>query len=200
MAQKSKARSDSSTGGSKPAASKSRKSSAGGSRKRSTSSRSQGSSKSTKRSRGSKSSSGAGARVGNARHSVEEKAKDAGQSVGGAAKGAGKSVGGAAKDAGQAVGGAAAKARLPLVASGAALAGMAGGLAVGMRRSRRRPRLQAKLRSRDLAHAAREVGSFGAQMGHLASELQRSREGANGSRQRRSPVEVVLDGLTTRRS
>ena len=60
----------------------------------------------------------------------------------------------------------------------------------------RRP--QVKVKSSDLARAAREVGSFGAQMGRLASELQQTRETANGSRHR-SPVEVVLDGLTSRR-
>ena len=112
----------------------------------------------------------------------------------------------AAKDAGQAVGHAASKAKVPLVAGGAALAGAAGGLALGARQARRgrgmaiarRPQL--KVSSRDLARAAKEVGTFGAQMGHLASELQRTREAANGGRQHRSPVEVVLEGLTARRS
>jgi hypothetical protein len=61
----------------------------------------------------------------------------------------------------------------------------------------RRPHL--KMNSHDLARAAKEVGAFGAEMGHLASELQRTREQANGAR-RRSPVEVVLEGLTARRS
>jgi hypothetical protein len=62
----------------------------------------------------------------------------------------------------------------------------------------RRP--QIKVDSHDLAKAAKEVGSFGRQVGHLASELQRARETANGSHKHRSPVEVVLDGLTHRRS
>lgn len=55
-----------------------------------------------------------------------------------------------------------------------------------------------RVRSRDLAKVAREVGTFGAQMGQVASELQRARTEANGSRNR-SPVEVVLEGLTARR-
>jgi hypothetical protein len=98
------------------------------------------------------------------------------------------------------------KAKVPLVAGGAALAGAAGGLVLGARHVRRNgvgaralSRRKVKVRSRDLARAAREVGGFGAQMGRLATELQQTREAAgNGSH--RSPVEVVLDGLTARRS
>ncbi len=110
-----------------------------------------------------------------------------------------------AKDAGHAVGSAASKAKIPLVAGGAALAGAAGGLALGTRHRRRHGafgmamprRPQVKVSSRDLAKVAKEVGSAGAQVSRFASELQQARE-ANGSR-RRSPVEVVLEGLTTRR-
>jgi hypothetical protein len=106
----------------------------------------------------------------------------------------------AVKDAGQAVGGAVSKAKVPLVAGGAALAGAAGGLALGARQARRSKPV--KVRSQDLAKAAKEVGHFGAQVGRLASELHQAREsmrnGGNGVH--RSPVEVVLDGLTARRS
>jgi len=131
-----------------------------------------------------RSSTNGTARVDSARHAIEGKAKDAGQAVGSAAS----------------------KAKVPLVAGGAALAGAAGGLAFGVRQARRHRgvgmtiprRPQVKVNSRDLAKAAKEVGSFGARMGQLASELQRAREEANGKR--RSPVEVVLEGLTARRS
>jgi len=119
---------------------------------------------------------------------------------------AGRAVEGTAKDAGRAVGRAASKAKVPLVAGGAAIAGAAGGLALGTRQTRRprgigkvlprRP--QVKVKSRDVARAAKEVGNFSAQMGQLASELQHAREGANGKH--RSPIEVVLQGLTSRRS
>jgi hypothetical protein len=61
----------------------------------------------------------------------------------------------------------------------------------------RRPRV--KVSSRDLASAAKEVGGFGTQMGRLASELQHAREAAEDNKHR-SPVEVVLEGLTARRS
>lgn len=102
------------------------------------------------------------------------------------------------------MGRAASRAKVPLVAGGAALVGAAGGLAVGARSQRakgiartvqRRPRM--KVKSRDMASAAKDVGAFGAQMGRLASELQSARE-ANSKH--RSPVEVVLEGLTARRS
>jgi len=133
----------------------------------------------------SKSSSNGHGRIDSAVHAVEETAKDAGHSIGSAAS----------------------KAKVPLLAGGAALAGAAGGIALGARQSRRhgggpimRPRRpQVKVKSQDLAKAAKEVGSFGAQMGRLASELQQAREVANSGKHR-SPVEVVLDGLTSRRS
>jgi hypothetical protein len=99
------------------------------------------------------------------------------------------------------------KAKAPMLAGGAALVGAAGGLVMGTRHGRRSGRLskalpqrpKIKVDSHDIAKAAKEVGNFGAQVGHLASELQRTRESANGEKHR-SPVEVVLDGLTHRRS
>lgn len=116
------------------------------------------------------------------------------------AKDAGKSVERTAKNAGHSVGKAASKAKLPLVAGGAALVGAAGGLAMGAKQTRSRRGPQIKVTSRDMAHVAKEVGSFGAQMGRLASELQSVREDTNGRGRHRSPVEVVLEGLTARRS
>ncbi|HEX6667540.1 MAG TPA: hypothetical protein VF081_13200 [Solirubrobacterales bacterium] len=96
---------------------------------------------------------------------------------------------------------------MPLIAGGAALAGAAGGLALAASRQDRHRRLAAsmrkpriKLTSHDVARAAKEVGSFSTQVGELATELQRNREAAHGGNgHRRSPVEVVLDGLTSRR-
>jgi hypothetical protein len=119
---------------------------------------------------------------------------------------AGKATNAAGK-ATTAVGNAADKAKIPLVASGAALAGVAGGLVLGTRHARRHRgigmaiprRPQVKVKSADVAKAAKEVGSFGAQLGHLANELQQARESTNGGTHR-SPLEVVLEGLTARRS
>jgi hypothetical protein len=90
-----------------------------------------------------------------------------------------------------AVGNAAKKATVPLVASGAAIVGAAGGMALGARQARRNNR-------HNLAKAAKGVGTLGTQMGRLASEIHQARESGNGKH--RSPVEVVLEGLTARRS
>lgn len=84
---------------------------------------------------------------------------------------------------------AASKAKVPLLAGGAALAGAAGGAAIGARQARRHARTR----------ALQQMGNFGLQVGQLASELQRARKGANGDTHR-SPIEVVLEGLTARRS
>lgn len=109
-----------------------------------------------------------------------------------------------AKEAGKTVAHAASKAKVPLLAGGAALAGAAGGIALGAHQARRHKGLGAKVNSKvhsgDLAKAAKRVGAFGAQMGHFATEVQRAREDSNGNGHSRSPVEVVLEGLTARRS
>jgi hypothetical protein len=113
------------------------------------------------------------------------------------AKDVGKTAKDAGKTAGRTVGHAASKAKVPLLAGGAALAGAAGGIALGAHQARRHKGL-GKVKTDDLAKAAKRVGDFGAQMGHFANELQRAREDSNGHG--RSPIEVVLEGLTTRRS
>jgi hypothetical protein len=106
-------------------------------------------------------------------------------------------VGNATGKATSAVGHAAGKAKIPLLAGGAALAGTAGGMVLGARQARRH-----RHRGRTVAKAAKGAGVLGARVGHLAYELQRNREAIdrNGSKQHRSPVEVVLEGLTARRS
>jgi len=73
------------------------------------------STKATKSPKAKSSSNGAG-RIDAARHTVEETAKDAGQTIGSAAS----------------------KAKVPLLAGGAALAGAAGGLALGAHQAHRR--------------------------------------------------------------
>jgi hypothetical protein len=114
------------------------------------------------------------------------------------AKDAGKS----AKDAGRVVGSAAKKARVPLLAGGAALAGAAGGVALGAHHAHRHKGLRlgrtiSRVDADDVVHAAKRVGEVGAQIGRVAGELQRSSNGSDAAH--RSPVEVVLDGLTARR-
>jgi hypothetical protein len=119
-----------------------------------------------------------------------------------------KAVESVAKDTGKTVGKAASKAKTPLLAGGAALAGAAGGMAIGAMRSRHPRKLlgvkmpqpkRVKLRSRDVARAAKEVGTFGQHVGELATELRHAREENGNGNKHRSPVEVVLDGLTARR-
>jgi hypothetical protein len=105
-----------------------------------------------------------------------------------------------AKDAGGAVGRAVSKARVPLLAGGAALAAGAGGLALGSHQAHRKSGL-GRVSSKDLAKAARKAGDVGAQVGEIALEVRRARESTNGNgKTHRSPIEVVLQGLTSRGS
>ena len=108
-----------------------------------------------------------------------------------------ENVGEAAKDAGGTVSRAVSKAKVPLMAGGAALAGAAGGIALGTRQAHRHRGI-AGIDSDDLAKAAKKVGHAGIQVGELAYEARRAREASNGKH--RSPIEVVLQGLTSRGS
>jgi hypothetical protein len=106
------------------------------------------------------------------------------------------------RKAGRNVAKAASKARAPLLAGGAALAGAASGLAISAIRSRlsRRglaPR-RVKISAQDVAKAARGIGVVSQHVADLTSEMN-GRQHGNGNGKRKSPVEVVLDGLTTRR-
>ncbi len=104
-----------------------------------------------------------------------------------------------AKDAGGKVAGVAGKAKVPLLAGGAALAAGAGGLALGARQAHRKSGLGG-ISSKDVAKAARKVGDVGAQVGEVALEVRRARQATNGNgKVHRSPIEVVLQGLTQRR-
>jgi hypothetical protein len=167
--------------------------------------RSAGSKKPQARSRGSTSKSKSTKTSSRRRTSKPAPVKAAGNATDKATTAVGNAthaVGNATGKATHAVG----KAKVPLLAGGAALAGAAGGMALGARQARRGKGLgraiarrpQVKVKSKDLASAAKDVGTFGAQLGHLANELQQARESGNG--RHRSPLEVVLEGLTARRS
>ena len=115
---------------------------------------------------------------------VESKGKDAGQAVGKAAKAVGR-------------------ARTPLIASGASVvAGVAGGLAIGALQHRNRggkvPRKVSKLKPEDIAKGVRQAAKFTENAGQVAGELRRASEQSNGE-SHRSPIEVLLRGLTERR-
>jgi hypothetical protein len=113
-------------------------------------------------------------------------------------KEAGEAVEETARQAGKAVGRAASKAKVPLVAGGAALAGAAGGIAFGAAKARRHRGIKG-VKSDDVVKAAKKAGDIGARVGEIAYEVRRARENTNGHGQtRRSPVEVVLQGLTAR--
>ena len=117
--------------------------------------------------------------------SVEETAKDAGGAVGNAASKVGHVAG---------------RAKVPLMAGGAALAGAVGGLAFGNRQAHRHDGL-AGVSSKDLARAAKKAGGAGLRVGELALEGRRAREARNGNgngKTHRSPIEVVLESLTSR--
>ncbi len=108
-------------------------------------------------------------------------------------------------DAGQTVGKVASKAKVPLVAGGAAIAGAAGGMALAASKKgrksglgkamARRPKI--KIDSKDIAKAAQGVGRVSTQVSEVAGGLETAASGRNGKH--RSPIEVVLQGLTARR-
>ena len=100
------------------------------------------------------------------------------------------------------------KAKVPALAAGAGLAGLAGGVVLASRNSRKHvlgvpmpTKSGTQAVSKNLADAAKNVGSFGEGMGSFAGEVRKVREGlAEGdAEKRRSPIEVVLQGLTRRR-
>jgi hypothetical protein len=113
-----------------------------------------------------------------------------------------------AVDAGKSVGRAVKKARVPLLAGGAVIAGAAGGAALASRQSHRHRGFAngiahsvRKIDADDVAKAAKRVGDATARAGQFAADFQRARETSNGvaNGKHRSPVEVVLQGLTARR-
>ena len=102
---------------------------------------------------------------------------------------------------------AASKAKVPLLAGGAALVGTLGGVVIGSTHAGDKvlgvslpKRKRVRLSSKDLARAAKEVGRFGDNVGELGAELRQVRQGlASNDEKRNSPLEVLLKGLTTRR-
>jgi hypothetical protein len=148
---------------------------------------------SSSRSRSSSRGSANGGPVASARDSVVDGAQSAS-----------RAVGSAASDAGRAVGSAANAAKVPAVAGGAALAGLVGGVALargGRRRvlgvpvpGTRRPLVKINGRG----SGTKQLMKTGRQVAELAVEVRQARQQLATER-RRSPVEVVLEGLTARR-
>jgi hypothetical protein len=112
-----------------------------------------------------------------------------------------------AKEVGESVATAARTSKGPAIAAGATVAGLAGGLALGARMgSKRRKVLGLPVgRKRPMVRAAEALGKvaleLGSAAGHAtatADEVRQVREQLDRAN-RRSPVEVLLDGLTHRR-
>ena len=109
-----------------------------------------------------------------------------------------------AQSGGKAISGAAGKVKGPAIAGGAALAGLAGGVALGRRNSGRkvlgmRVSGGAGKTGKNLAEATRSVGRFSENLGTFATEMRKTREAIDDGSKHRSPIEVVLQGLTARR-
>lgn len=120
------------------------------------------------------------------------KTKSAPSSNGSAASNAGLKV----REAGDTVVSTARRVRGPVLLAGATAAGLASGLALGSRMASKRRGRVALLGA--LGKAASELASVGSQLSDTrdeAREIRKHLENAN----KRSPIEVVLDGLTHRR-
>ena len=88
------------------------------------------------------------------------------------------------------------KVKVPAIAAGAGLVGLAGGAALG-RKSAGSQKVGKKL-----GEMAKSVGGLSEGVGSFAAEIRRVREGlaaADSDGPSRSPIEVVLQGLTSRR-
>jgi hypothetical protein len=113
-----------------------------------------------------------------------------------------------AKTAGNAVASAAKHVKTPAVAAGVGLAGLAGGIAIGRAKDKRslgislRGRSGAKQASKQLSSAVKDVGGVAEQTAQIAERVRLASEAVAGkpNAPRRSPIEVVLEGLTRRSS
>jgi hypothetical protein len=89
--------------------------------------------------------------------------------------------------------------------NGAALAGLAGGMAVQSKRDSGRKILGMRLGNgmgktgKNLADAGQSVGRFTENLGEFAAEMRKTREAIDKGAKHRSPIEVVLQALTARR-
>jgi hypothetical protein len=110
-----------------------------------------------------------------------------------------------AKTAGGAVASAAKQFKTPAIAAGVGLAAVAGGIALGRGTKSKKslsilPGGSTKATSKKLSGAVKNVGAVAEQTGQVAERVRQLSAAINGeqSAARRSPVEVVLEGLTKR--
>jgi hypothetical protein len=110
-----------------------------------------------------------------------------------------------AQTGGNAISTAAGKVKGPAIAGGAALAGLAGGIAFGARRNSGRKVLGMRVGNgvdkagKNLVDASKNIGRFSENLGAIAAEMRMAREAIDNGSKHRSPIEVVLQGLTARR-
>jgi hypothetical protein len=114
-----------------------------------------------------------------------------------------------AKTAGSAVASAAKQLKTPAIATGVGLAGAAGGIALGRATKSKRSlglplpgRSATKATSKKLSRVMKnvDIGAAAEQTGQIAERVRQVSEAIGGKEgaPRRSPVEVVLEGLTRR--
>jgi hypothetical protein len=103
----------------------------------------------------------------------------------------------------RAVATAADKVKWPAVAGGAALAGLAGGVALGAKRTSGGKRLgihgHGGGTGKSLLRASENLGRVSENVGQFAAEVRRTRETIEEGSKHRSPIEVLLRALTARR-
>jgi hypothetical protein len=93
----------------------------------------------------------------------------------------------------------------PALAAGAALAGVAGGMAVQSKRDSGRKVLGMRRGNgvgktgKNLADAGRSVGRVTENLGEFAAEMRKTREAIESGSKHSSPIEMVLRALTARR-
>jgi hypothetical protein len=91
------------------------------------------------------------------------------------------------------------------VAGGAALAGLAGGVALGAQRNSGRKILGMRVgqgrgeAGKNLADTSKNIGKFSENVGQFAAEMRKTREAIESGSKHSSPIEVVLRALTARR-
>jgi hypothetical protein len=110
-----------------------------------------------------------------------------------------------AQSAGKGISTVAGKMKGPALATGAALAGLAGGMAMQSRRDSGRKVKGMRLGNgvgkagKNVADAGRSVGRATENLGEFAAEMRKTREAIDNRAKHRSPIEVLLQGLTARR-
>jgi hypothetical protein len=110
-----------------------------------------------------------------------------------------------AQSGGDAIWSVARKVKGPALASGAALAGLAGGMAVQSKRGSGGKVLGMRLGNgagkagKNLLETGQSVGRFTENLGEFAAEMRKTREAVENRAKHRSPIEVLLQALTARR-